>query len=173
MPPFPKLPLCALVVAALASAAEHHPSIAPGAREHPPIEEPAVLLPKFDDMTQAPTAASRMPPHSLSPVVSQWWETPTAVLMRRPQMAAILDAAEVGPAGDDHAKHAHDHDHQEGSRISGSGAITLPAVQVRATVHVREKKHAHDQPHPEAGHSATLKGESVDVAQGSMTSAPL
>jgi hypothetical protein len=122
MPPFPKLPLYALVVAALASAAEHHPSIAPGAREHPPIEEPAVPLPKFDDMTQAPTAASRMLPHSLSPVVSQWWEVPTAVLMRRPQMAAILDAAEVGP-DEQHDKHTHEPHPERDRRVGLTGQV--------------------------------------------------
>jgi hypothetical protein len=116
MPPFPKLPLYALAVAALASAAEHHPSIAPGARAHPPIEEPAVSLPKFNGMTQAPagirgTGAIALP-------------------------ALQASAAEVGPdeePGPGPKKHAHpEHDHREHRELGPR--IGMLAGQVNVTI---------------------------------------
>lgn len=49
-----KLQLVALVAGALATAFQHHPPIAPGAREHVEMVEPAGPLPR-DHVVQPPT----------------------------------------------------------------------------------------------------------------------
>lgn len=80
-------------------------------------------------------------------------DAPTSATPAATAMSSI--SAEVGAVDEQHAKPAHP-DHIERPRITGSGAIVLPSVEVSGSGHVREK-HGEHPPHPESDRSIAIR----------------